>query len=93
MALLLAHLLKGQLQPDRRGASWRRTIRVQRDGINRRLARTPSLQPMLSDADGSAEMWGDAVALAATETGLADFPDCCPWSFQGQILDDEWLPD
>ncbi len=93
MALLLAHLLKWQLQPDRRGASWRRTIRVQRDGINRRLARTPSLQPMLSDADWSAEMWGDAVALAATETGLADFPDCCPWSFQGQILDDEWLPD
>jgi len=92
MAILLAHLLKWQFQPDRRGASWQRTIRAQREGISKRLAKAPSLQAVLSDADWNAEIWADAVALAATETGLADFPECCPWSFQGQVLCGEWLP-
>jgi hypothetical protein len=30
MAILLAHLLKWQYQPARRGASWQKTIKVQR---------------------------------------------------------------
>jgi len=92
MAILLAHLLKWQFQPGRRGASWQRTIRAQREGINKRLAKAPSLQTVLSDEDWNAEIWADAVALAATETGLAEFPDCCPWSFPGQVLCGEWLP-
>jgi hypothetical protein len=33
MAVLLAHLLKWQFQPDRRGASWMRTIDAQRADI------------------------------------------------------------
>jgi hypothetical protein len=37
MAVLLAHLLKWQFQPQRRGRSWQRTIRDQRNGIARRL--------------------------------------------------------
>lgn len=93
MATLLAHLLKWEFQPERRGASWQRTIKAQRDGIGRRLKKTPSLQPMLTDEDWNAEIWADAVAQAATETGLADFPDCCPWSFRDQVLRDDWLPE
>ena len=92
MAILLAHLLKWQFQPGRRGASGQRTIKAQREGINKRLAKAPSLQTVLSDEDWNAEIWADAVALAATETGLADFPEGCPWSFQGQVLRGEWLP-
>ena len=30
MAVLLAHLLKWQYQPERRGASWEKTIKAQR---------------------------------------------------------------
>ena len=39
MAVLLAHLLKWQHQPARRGSSWA-TIRHQRQRIGRRLERT-----------------------------------------------------
>lgn len=39
MALLLAHLLKWQYQPARRGSSWQRTIKDQRIMITRRLTK------------------------------------------------------
>ena len=92
MALLLAHLLKWQFQPERQGASWQRTIKEQRNSIKRRLARSPGLQSVLMDDDWKSEIWADAVAQAASETGLANFPDECPWSFQTEILSETWLP-
>lgn len=91
MAVLLAHLLKWAFQPERRGASWEITIRNQRKGIEKRLARTPSLQPMLHDAEWQEEIWADALAQAAYETGLNSFPAECPWTIE-QLLDPEWLP-
>jgi hypothetical protein len=36
---------------------------------------------MLTDADWQAEIWADAVAHAASEAGLADFPEACQWSW------------
>lgn len=45
MAILLAHLLKWQVRPALRGASWDRMIREQRKQVLRRLKRTPSLRP------------------------------------------------
>jgi hypothetical protein len=92
MSLLLAHLLKWQFQAGRRGASWERTIREQRHSIARRLERTPSLRPMLTDGEWLGEIWSDAVAAASSETGLADFPEICPWS-TGQVLRTDWLPE
>jgi len=92
MAVLLAHLLKWQLQPGRRGASWQITIRNQRRGIARRLDETPSLRPKLSDPDWWAGIWDDATAQAAEETGLSDFPETCSWA-PNEVLDQEWLPD
>jgi hypothetical protein len=92
MALLLAHLLKWQRQTERRGASWQVTIRNQRRGIARRLAETPSLRPRLASSGWWDAVWEDAVAQAAEETGLADFPETCPWSPQ-QVLSEHWLPD
>ncbi|GGD84172.1 hypothetical protein GCM10010985_43350 [Caballeronia grimmiae] len=94
MSVLLAHLLKWKFQPDRRGNSWRNTIRTQRAAVERRLARTPSLRPMLDDQDWIADMWGDASITAANEMriGMADLPDHCPWSMK-QVLETEFLPD
>ena len=92
MALLLAHLLKWALQPGRRGASWQITIRNQRRGVARRLRETPSLKPNLDDADWWAGVWDDATAQAASEAGLADFSDTCPWSPE-EVLSEDWLPD
>ncbi|MEA3642534.1 MAG: DUF29 domain-containing protein [Lamprobacter sp.] len=91
MAILLAHLLKWQRQPERRGASWEITIRNQRRGLHRRLQETPSLQPKLDTPDWWQAVWDDAIAQAAQETGLADFPERCPWTRE-QVLAESWLP-
>jgi hypothetical protein len=92
MAALLAHLLKWQHQPERRGSSWRRTIRDQRTGIARRLRRTPSLAGCLQDDEWWDDAWADGVYAAGRETGIENFPEQRPWTTE-QILDDDWLPD
>lgn len=92
MAVLLAHLLKWQYQPERRGSSWEGTIRHQREAIARRLKRTPSLKASLSDSEWWADAWGDARADAAKETGSKFdlFPETCPWSFERIMRPDFW---
>ena len=91
MAILLAHLLKWQVQPALRGASWDRTIREQRKQVLRRLKRTPSLRPLLTDPEWGEGAWGDAVTLAISETSLDAFPEACPWLL-ADVLGDGWLP-
>src|SRR5580700_9501678 len=46
---LIEHLLKWRHQPERRGASWARTIIVQRRGIQRLLKENPSFRPGLAE--------------------------------------------
>ncbi len=91
MAVLLAHLLKWQYQPERRGNSWQNTIRAQRGAIAVRLKRTPSLKTVLRDVSWWEEIWADAISLATTETGLGCFPPTCPWE-TADILDSDWMP-
>jgi hypothetical protein len=91
MSVLLAHLLKWQYQPERQGNSWRSTIRVQRNRVNRALSLTPSLKAKLSDADWWGDIWDDAFSKAAEETGLGGFPRTCPWTLD-EILAEDWLP-
>lgn len=91
MAVLVAHLLKWRYQPERRGNSWRNTIRAQRKGIERRLSKTPSLKVDLASDDWWEAVWDDAVAQAGQETGL-EFPELCPWS-PGQVMDQGFFPD
>lgn len=94
MALLLAHLLKWQYQPARRGSSWEKTIKVQRRGVLNRIKKTPSLKNSLADPDWLEGAWGDARMAAEKETGMAfdTFPDECPWAMT-QVLELEWLPE
>jgi len=92
MAVLLAHLIKWQLQSERRGASRQITIRNQRRGVARRLNKTPSLKPELKDPEWWLEVWDDATAQVASEASLSGFPETCPWS-PGQVLADDWLPE
>lgn len=94
MAVLLAHLLKWQFQPERRGASWEITINTQRKAIERRLRKTPSLKQDLQDSEWWEDVWGDASADAARETGLGMdyFPAICPWTAE-DILNPNWKPE
>ena len=94
MAVLLSHLLKWSVQPQRRGSSWIATIRTLREGIDRRIKKTPSLKRSLSDEDWWADAWDDARTKASDET-LIPFdrlPKTCPWTVE-QVLHDEFFPD
>jgi len=89
LGILLAHLLKWQYQPQRRGNSWRLTIKIQRFDVAALLHQNPSLrarfEEFLSDA------YARAILQAAGETGLDEsvFPEVCPFS-AGQVLGDHW---
>ncbi len=87
MSVLLAHLLKWDIQPERRGASWECTIREQRRALQRRLNKTPSLRQCLDDAEWWEDVWLDARTEASRETGVGFeiFPASCPWK-QEEIL-------
>lgn len=91
MAVLLAHLLKWQFQPERRGSSWQRTIKEQRKSVRSRLAKTPSLKGCIADSGWLDDVWSDAVASAAEETGLSSFPEQCSWTSE-LILADDFYP-
>lgn len=92
MAVLLAHLLKWSCQPSRRCKSWLNTIKVQRKSLKRRLTKTPSLKPLLSDAEFIDDCYSDAKLLADKETGLIDeFPEVCEWSTD-EIMEDSFFP-
>ena len=80
MALLLAHLLKWQMQSSHRSKSWLRTIRHQRTEIEKILRDMPSLGPSLDDEEWLSSAWEHAVDHAAAETGLQEFPEMRIWS-------------
>jgi len=93
MAVLLAHLLKWQYQPDRRGNSWRRTIKIQRREVAGCLQETPSLKADLGRPTWLENTWADTLTLATKETGLSfeAFPEECPWTM-AQVFDTEFWP-
>jgi hypothetical protein len=93
MSILLAHLLKWQYQSGRSGTSWERTIKEQRASIKEALAETPSLVGSLSDPVWQRRAWGDAIAKAFKETGIAEdiFPENCPWTME-QVLAPDFFP-
>ncbi len=92
MVVLLAHLLKWQYQPERRGASWEKTIKAQRKDIRYALGESPSLEPKLQEPAWLDVVWTRAVAQAVNETGLDAFPEVCPWAVRDEVLSETWWP-
>ena len=80
LIVLVAHLLKWDVQPERRGHSWRATIAIQRRQIEKLLLRSPSLRRILTD--DLADLYSDAVMRAVEETNLDPglFPQTCPYT-------------
>lgn len=91
LAVLLAHLLKWQYQPERRGNSWRRTLKIQRIKINDLLADNLGLKSELDEI--FAKAYQKARVLAADETRFdeAAFLAEPPFALR-QVLDSEFLP-
>lgn len=91
LAVLIAHLLKWQYQPERRGHSWSLTIDEQRQEIADVIQENPGLKPEISEQLRKA--YRIAILQAAKETQISKkvFPEACPWEFK-QITDDGFLP-
>lgn len=91
MVVLLAHLLKWQLQLARRGASWAGIITLQRGEIADLFEEAPSLRRLLDDEHWLASVWRRGAALAHAETGI-DMPHRWSWPLD-KVLDPGFWPD
>lgn len=92
LAILLAHLLKWQLQPERRGKSWVATIDEQRRRLEDHLNDNPSLKPALSEAVEKAHQYALAELLRVTPFEKNDLPSMCPYNVE-QIFDPDFYPE
>ena len=92
LCVILLHLLKWQAQPELRGASWRKTLRIERREIRNLLKQSPSLCRQVPGL--VLEAYPDAVKDAVDETGLpvGRFPVDCPYTAD-DVLAEAYLPD
>jgi hypothetical protein len=91
LAILIAHVLKWNYQPDKRTQSWRGTISEQQY----RLAKIAGASVLRKHAASVFhDCYADAVKLAMNETKLVEetFPTECPWTLE-QLLSPEVLED
>lgn len=92
VAVLLAHLLKWQYQPERQCRSWSQTINDQRVELDYHLDDNPSLRTNLENNKWLTMVWAKTTSQARQETNLDCFPASCPWKM-ADVLTSEWLPE
>jgi hypothetical protein len=92
LAILLAHLLKWQFQPERQSNSWKYTIEEQREEVLELLEESPSLKYEINDKIDRA--YRKAILWAATEMGVnkSIFQDKCPFSLE-ETLNKSFYPE
>jgi hypothetical protein len=92
LTILLMHLLKYKYQSSKRSNSWLFTIREQRLRILKSFQDSPSLKNYFQNI--FSEIYSDARALAADETGLNidTFPRNSPFNIES-VLNSDWLPE
>lgn len=89
-AVLAAHLLKWQHQPEKRTPSWRSTIRTQRREIERLLRQSPGLKPKRKVELADAYRRAREDAADETDMAIQRFPEACPYSVAELESDDFW---
>lgn len=92
LKVLLAHLLKGQYQPERRSPSWHATIKEQRLSIEDLLDDNPSLRQTLDSQIAKAYRLGRLLAVKETNLEESQFPVDCPYS-STEVMETEPFPD
>ena len=93
LIVLLVHLLKWEFQPDRRGASWFKSVRNARFQVARVLAKNPSLTAVSRDALRDAYEAARIGAADETDLALGSFPTACPYSWNDAMTRDiSWPP-
>jgi len=87
---LMKHLVKQQIQLERRGRSWIASIDGAQSQLQLKIDQSPSLGPFAEEA--VAKVYPRAVRVALRETGLQSqkeqlgIPENCPWSLE-QLLE------
>jgi Domain of unknown function DUF29 len=91
LAVLLTHLLKCWVRPQKRSASWLGTIIEQRDHITQLIEDSPSLRSF--PAQILALAYPEARRKAALQMRMREgaFPETCPFAID-EVLDISWLP-
>ena len=92
LAVLIAHLLKWQFQPDRRSNSWKNSIDLQREDVSALLEDSPSLRYEMEDKLKRAYHKAKLLAAADTSMSRGAFADECPYDLD-QIMSDEFWPE
>jgi hypothetical protein len=91
LIVLLMHLLKWELQPEKRTGSWRTTIDEQRTQIQFSIQDSPSLRRFPSDELAAIYKRAVSRAIAQGRLGASRFPSSCPYTAE-QILDGDFFP-
>lgn len=91
LQVLTMHLLKCQFQPERKSASWRATIAMQRFEIEGLLEESPSLRRLVADRAQAAYRPARSMAALETQLPLTHFPEALPYSVD-QLLDPDYVP-
>jgi hypothetical protein len=86
LAVLVAHLLKWDYQPEKRSRNWVGTVALQRIKTEELLEESPSLRNQLPEHLDA--VYRTAVAIAVRDTQLAKgaFPLACPYSIDEILL-------
>jgi Domain of unknown function DUF29 len=82
LTILFMHMLKWDLQPERRSRSWEATIREQRRRIAKLLRENPSLRAKLESAKEAGYGYGRDRASGETDIAIERFPEASPYSWQ-----------
>lgn len=89
LELVMMHLLKWRYQPERRGSSWRNSIRKGHNAIERAIEYSPSLNRHLPDMVVAEYRRARKSAADETDLPLTAFPEQCPFTVE-QITGDWW---
>lgn len=92
LRILQPHLLKWQVQPSHRSASWEVSIANNRDLLAVHLDDNPSLKTAIPVAMTQAYRYAWREAASETGLGSAMFPQSCPWDFD-TIMDPDFWPE
>ena len=90
-ATLVTHLLKWELQPQRRSHSWVATIIRERNAILDHLDESPGLNPRREELFAKASKAARAGAAAETNLPLGGFPASSPYT-RAQAMDEAFWP-
>ena len=84
LTILLAHLLKWDAQPDRRGKSWQATIRSQRRELNQ-LLESGTLRAHAIEELSKAYEWAVEDAMEESELERDAFPEVSPYTLESAL--------